>query len=114
MRVARGARLEAEGSAGDRLQDLLLVLDGSAAVAGDAGGIGGRDGERIDVAVRDRQSEVVADEGTEAAGIGVSGARHLVDPTDRLIRLLRIPGELRDLDVAADGDGSRPIVSERL
>src|SRR5207248_10069504 len=85
-------------------QHLLLVVDRAAAVRRHAGSrIVRRDRQRVDVRVRDREAEVVADEAaTGRARIIVARTRVLRDAADLLARLIRIPGELRDADVAAD------------
>src|SRR5215212_9701527 len=85
-------------------QDLLLVVDRAAAVGGDAGGVVGGHHQRIDIAARDGQPEVVADEG-DGARVVMAGAGHLVDAVDGLAGLLGIPGELRDPCVATDRHG---------
>jgi hypothetical protein len=74
----------------------------------------GRDEEPIDPRRRNREAEVVADEGPDRARVPVRGARHLVQPVDRLKRLFGIPRELGDTDVVADRNRTASAVLERL
>src|SRR6266511_3836033 len=95
----------AEARPGYGRQDLLLVVHRTTAVGLDRGRVVRRDHQGVDVGVRDRQAEVVADEPPAlGAGILVAGARVLRDAVHLLARLLRIPGELRDPRVRADRD----------
>ena len=88
----------------DDAEDLVLVVDGTAIVGDDRRGrVVRRDPERVDVAARDREPEVVADEAApDGAGIVVAGARVLRHPADVLLRLIGIPRESRDTHVRAD------------
>ena len=62
-----------------------------------------RDGQRVDVRVGDRETEVVADETAPGrTRIPVAGAGVLREPADLLVGLVRIPARLRDADVASD------------
>ena len=66
-----------------------------------------RDEERVDVVVRDREAEVVADEApSDGARVSVTGTRILRDPVHLLLGLVGIPRELRETHVPADRDGS--------
>src|SRR4249919_3776719 len=84
-----------EGRPGHDSEHLLLVVDRPAAVGGHRRrGVVGRDRIRVDIAVRDREAEVVADEtAASRARVAVSGARVLGYPVDLLLRLVGIPGE---------------------
>ena len=66
-----------------------------------------RDEQRVDVAARDRQAEVVADEPHRAVGVV---ARQLTQAADRLARLLRVPAGLGDPHVAPGRRGAAPGV----
>src|SRR6266536_3007640 len=105
----------AEARPGYGRQDLLLVVHRTTAVGLDRGRVVRRDHQGVDVGVRDRQAEVVADEPPAlGAGILVAGARVLRDAVHLLARLLRIPGELRDPRVRADRDRAGTGVLEGL
>src|SRR5215218_8125159 len=89
------AGLEPQGGAADGRQDLLLVVDRPALVGRHARRVVRRDEEAVDVAVRDGEAKVVADEAAAGgARIAGPGARILRQATAVLARLLRIPGEL--------------------
>src|SRR5439155_1209329 len=96
-----------------RAEHLLLVIHESAALSGDPGRVVSGDEKGVDVARRDGQPEVVADEAPVARG-PVTRAGHLGQTVDGLQRFGRVPRILRDPDVAALRNGAAAVVLEGL